>query len=283
MSTRVPVKSILKTQPKPAQQAVISPDQDKADRDRHNYNLALAHAHRIQEQKDWDARILKVIEVLLEYPAATVPTAQEAETLAKLLQPFQPSDLDALVEERVVDGKCGYALCAKRPRSLTLGREALWRAGEQGKDFCSAACERKTAGVKAQLSELPASEREGVHPRIVLDEPALMPTMGSQPVGVKRVAVANGQEAEELAQERGEGAASWKPKQVMSDRIVEKAATTFKPLSGLHDAGVSHTAIEGYEPTGRIKDKKRGHGFDGDSEEEEDELDAEEHDDEDDG
>jgi len=254
MTTRVPVKSILKTQ---TTQPADNQDQEKADRDAHNYALALSHAHRIQDQKDWDARILLAIEVLLDYPRQPDFTAEEAETFTKLVQPFQPSDLDALVEERVADGKCGYVLCAKQPRRITMGKDAEWRVGKGGQDFCSTKCAKKSAYVKTQLSELPASERDGVHPRIVLDEASLhiSPPLHQS---VAHAAVAKHLDQEELAQERNDDTRSFRPKQVMTDRIVEKAATTYKPLSGLSAAAVSSTAIEGYEPTGRVKFAKGG-------------------------
>ncbi|KAK3072197.1 hypothetical protein LTR53_007268 [Teratosphaeriaceae sp. CCFEE 6253] len=289
MTTRVPVKSILKTQPKSQQEATLPLDQEKLDRDRHNYNLALQHAHRIQDQKDWDARILKAIEVLVDYPSTTPFTAEEANNFVTLVQPFQPSDLDALVEERVVNDRCGYALCAKPPRSATLGKDAEWRAGKAGKDFCSLNCAKKSAYVKAQLSEVPASEREpGVQPRVELHEDD-RPATPDQSAGVglaaarrQQVSVAKREGDDELAVERGEQVTSFRPKQVMSDRIVEKAKTTFKPLSSVHGATVSHTAIEGYEPKERTRFVRGALNDSDDSDVEDEEADALGEDDDDD-
>ncbi|KAK3114105.1 hypothetical protein LTR53_007890 [Teratosphaeriaceae sp. CCFEE 6253] len=289
MTTRVPVKSILKTQPKPQHEATLPPDQEKVDRDRYNYKLALQHAHRIQDQKNWDARILKAIEVLVDYPSTTLFTAEEANNFAKLVQPFQPSDLDALVEERVVNTRCGYALCAKPPRSVTLGKDAEWRAGKAGKDFCSLKCAKKSAYVKAQLSEVPASEREpGVQPRVELhedDRPAAPEHLAEDGLAAARrqqISVAEREGAEDLAMERGEQATSFRPKQVMSDRIVEKAKTTFKPLSRFHGATVSHTAVEGYKPKERTQTARATLNDSDGSDVEEEEADALGEDDDDD-
>ncbi|KAK0289136.1 hypothetical protein LTR54_011688 [Friedmanniomyces endolithicus] len=242
MATRVPVRSILKNQPKPTA-PTTTPEALQAEKDRHNYALALQHAHRIQDQKDWDLRILHAIEVLLDYPSSTPATAQEANNFVSLVRLFQPSDLDALVEERVIDGKCGYALCANKPRCVTMGREAEWRS----------------MGVRAQLSVIPAWEREaGCHPVIVLheDDRALVAGRRSAVPGNSAMttnpptvaAKSKHVDDDDLALERGEKATSFRPRQVMTDRIVEKAVPTYKPLSSVSGTVVSSTAIEGYEP-----------------------------------
>ena len=253
MATRVPVKSILKIQPKPTA-PTTTPEALQAEKDRHNYALALQHAHRIQDQKDWDLRILHAIEVLLDYPSSTPVTVQEASNFVSLVRLFQPSDLDALVEERVIDRKCGYALCANKPRCVTMGREAEWRVGKGEAGFCSKVCARKSMDVRAQLSVVPAWEREaGYHPvvslhgddRAVIAGPGLNAmTVDQQPMAKK----SNHADDDDLALERGEKATSFRPRQVMTDRIVEKAVPTYKPLSSVSGAVVSSTAIEGYEP-----------------------------------
>ncbi|TKA82935.1 hypothetical protein B0A55_01297 [Friedmanniomyces simplex] len=256
MTTRVPVKSILKTQPKPA--PTSTPEAIQAEKDRHNYALALQHAHRIQDQKDWELRILNAIEVLLDYPSAPLFSPQEANTFASLVRLFQPSDLDALVEERVIDGKCGYALCANPPRCVTIGEEAEWRVGKADAAFCLRGCARKSMSVRGQLNVVPAWERPaGTHPVVGLHEDdrpqgASQSTTGRKPDAAEsqKVMVANAKHVDddELALERGEKATSFRPKQVMTDRIVEKAMPTYKPLSSVSGAVVSSTAIEGYEP-----------------------------------
>ncbi|KAK5695765.1 hypothetical protein LTR17_024413 [Elasticomyces elasticus] len=269
MATRVPVKSILKHQNSTTPR--LTPEETQAEKDRHNYAIALAHAHRIQDQKDWEARILEAIEVLIEYPSGTPFTSEEANSFTTLVQHFQPSDLDALIEERVIDRKCGYALCGNAPRSVTMGREVEWKVGKGGKDFCSKTCARKSAYVKTQLSEIPAWERQpGVHPTVILhadDRSKVDPQPQSKNVqkeSQQSVATAKLKNDNELALERGEQAASFRPKQVMTDRIVEKAATVYKPLSSMSGAIISSTAIEGYEPRG-VKPKAGGEKDDSDS------------------
>ncbi|KAK0855033.1 hypothetical protein LTS02_011235 [Friedmanniomyces endolithicus] len=186
MATRVPVKSILKIQPKPTA-PTTTPEALQAEKDRHNYALALQHAHRIQDQKDWDLRILHAIEVLLDYPSSTPVTVQEASNFVSLVRLFQPSDLDALVEERVIDRKCGAVIAGPGLNAMTVDQQPMAKKSNHADD-------------------------------------------------------------DDLALERGEKATSFRPRQVMTDRIVEKAVPTYKPLSSVSGAVVSSTAIEGYEP-----------------------------------
>ncbi|KAK5695091.1 hypothetical protein LTR17_024640 [Elasticomyces elasticus] len=274
MATRVPVKSILKHQNSTTPR--LTPEETQAEKDRHNYAIALAHAHRIQDQKDWEARILKAIEVLIEYPSSTPFTSEEGNNFTTLVQHFQPSDLDALIEERVIDRKCGHALCGNAPRSVTMGREVEWKVGKGGRDFCTKTCARKSAYVKTQLSEIPAWERQpGVHPTVILhedDRSKVDPQPQSKNLekeSQQSAATAKLNNDNELALERGEQAASFRPKQVMTDRIVEKAATVYKPLSSMSGAIISSTAIEGYEPRG-VKPKAGGEKDDSDSNDEDD-------------
>ncbi|KAK3678345.1 hypothetical protein LTR78_001642 [Recurvomyces mirabilis] len=252
MAFKVPVKSILK-QPGPR------PDEAEAKsaRDQKNYTLALQHARKIQAQKDWQIRIVNAIQVLLDYPTTSHQTGDEvdASKFIVLIQPFQPSDLDALIEERVVDGKCGWPLCSNEPRSVSLGKDAEWKVGKFKMGFCSNACAKKMAFVKTQLSEIPVWERDpGISISITL--PDVVGVVA--PVTKDDSSVPNGNydvanAIHELALERGEKATSFRPNQVMLDQIVEKAGVVHKPLSGVHGADVSSTAIEGYEP--RVKTK----------------------------
>lgn len=282
MATRVPVKSILKQQPQHSKPTPANEEKAKAERDSHNYNIALQHAYRIQHQKDWQAAIISSIETLLDYPSGSAISPEEATKFIKSVQHFQPGDLDALVEERRIDGRCGYTLCTNPPRAVTVVKGSEWKLGKGAADFCSNECARKSAYVKAQLSEVPAWERgPGFRMRILLPESDQFvndaTTAGPKMVGGKQ-SVAD--DLKELALERGEKPTSFKPKQVMTDKIVEKPLTTHKPLSSVHDATVSHTAIEGYEP--RVKLKGKGGEWGDDSDEEDEEGHHAEDDDEDD-
>ena len=251
MAARVPVKSILRKQPKAKSEP--SEADAKAEKDRRNLDIALQHAHLIQHQKDIQAKILSAIEILLDFPSATKSTSEDAIKYPILVQPFQPSDLDALVEERRVASKCGYVLCSNVPRVISMGESAMWKLGKSGGDYCSNVCMRKSFYVKTQLSEVPAWERDPSYQvKVVLheDDRPQTATPQKQTLGRQHVLPAD---AQELAAERGETSTSFRPKQVMADRIVEKREVSYKPLSSVEAAAVSHTAIEGYEPKGIAK------------------------------
>lgn len=266
------MKSILKqqpTQPKPTDE-----DEAKAEKDRHNLNLALQHAYLIQHQKDVEAQILGAVETLIDLPSSPTFTAEEAKIFTTLVRQFQPSDLDALAEERRIDGRCGYALCSNAPRSSKLGENASWKLSKGASDFCSAACTRKSLYVKTQLSEVPAWERDPTRTVAIKLHEDDRPVEDSTPVA--RISAAKQQVANDhadLALERGEKTASLRPKQVMTDRIVEKRTVTHKPLSSLNSTTVSHIAIEGYEPRQRTTSSGRRAESD-DTDEDNDDEDA---------
>ncbi|KAK4544078.1 hypothetical protein LTR36_004576 [Oleoguttula mirabilis] len=271
MATKVPVKSILK---QPAPPKPTDEDKAKAEKDRHNLNLALQHAYLIQHQKDVQAQILTSIETLLDLPSSPIFTAQDANTLISLVQQFQPSDLDALAEERRIDGRCGYALCANAPRYAKLGESASWKLSKGASDFCSAACARKSLYVKTQLGEVPAWERDPTRTLTIKLHQDDRPVEDQAPDGKSRVSgrqVAN--DGNDLALERGEKTASLRPAQVMTDRIVEKRTVAHKPLSSLSNTAVSHTAIEGYEPRRTALSGKREDSDDSDDDDNDDDHD----------
>ena len=245
MATRLPAKSILKQAPSEPKLTLSDEEKAKVERDRRNLSIALHHANRIQQQKDVQAQILSNIETLLDYPANETPTAAESLQFASLVQPFQPSDFDSLVEERRIDRKCGYALCSNAPRAATMGSSAAWKLKGHGtEDYCSNACLRKALYVKSQLSEVPAWERDPAQlPQIVLeggDATHDGPRSQAQDLGGNK---------DELALERGETASSFRPGQVMTSNVVEKATVVHKPTGIVKRTTSSHTAIEGYEPT----------------------------------
>lgn len=249
MATRLPAKSILKQEPPDPKPTLSDEQKAQAERNCRNMSIALHHATRIQHQKDTQAQILANIETLLDYPIVSAPTTSDASFVA-LVHPFQPSDFDSLVEERRIDGKCGYALCPNAPRSVTMGSSAAWKLKGQGaEDYCSNNCLRKALYVKSQLSEVPAWEREPEQqPHIVLqDGDASSPsaTAGASRNGNRELSARNG----ELALERGEAVSSFRPGEVMTSDVVEKATVSHKPSVAVNHSGASHTAIEGYEPT----------------------------------
>ncbi|KAI7278574.1 hypothetical protein KC345_g5905 [Hortaea werneckii] len=264
MSTKVPVKSILKQQSSNGNNPTDE-QQTKAQKDRDNLKLALKHANLIQHQKDVQALILRCIETLLDFPPSP-PTAEQqtaASQFRDAVTLFQPGDYDDLIEERRIDARCGYALCKREPRISTVGDSASWKFPKGAADYCSNSCWKKSLHVKTQLSEVPVWERDPRVPVIVKlpdeDEPQPNPGRGLEGKDDRHAqragpVIAGPVEQEELALERGEKAASFRPAQVMQDRIVEKRETVFKPLSSLDQAQISSTGIEGYVPKRKGQD-----------------------------
>jgi hypothetical protein len=259
MNTRVPAKSILKQSSQPAQVELSDEAVLKAAQDKKHLNIALQHAYLMQHQRDLSSQILAAIETLLDFPATSIPTSDEAKQFVDLASHLQPLNVDELVEERQIDRKCGYALCAKEPRSRSLGEAAKWKLGEENAAFCSKLCKQKTKFVQAQLLETPAWERiPGQQPALVLHEadrhllPDIEPRIEHHQVQQKVA------DRDELAMERGEAGTSFRPNQVMTDMIVEKTPSTGKARVASKVKFASATAVEGYEPKTKTKTKKSG-------------------------
>ena len=134
------------------------------------------HAILLQHRKDLEAQILNATEKLLELPASDAdpsrPSHEDADFVLTLLRPFQPSDLDALVEERNINRKCGYVLCPYRNRKQQTqanyrivcgkgkGADALKIVEKEKLErWCSDDCERRTLYIIVQLSDEPAWTR----------------------------------------------------------------------------------------------------------------------------
>ncbi|KAF7189335.1 putative RNA polymerase II subunit B1 CTD phosphatase rtr1 [Pseudocercospora fuligena] len=253
-SSTLPVKSILK-QPKRKTPVVTDEQKAQAEKDRKNLNIALAHAYRIQHQKDAEAQILNSITFLIDLPATSAFTSKEAITFVQHVRIFQPSDFDSLVEERRIDGRCGYTLCLSKPRIQTMGTSAEWKLKKGMSDYCSNECAKKNLFIKTQLSEVPAWERAPEQqPEIQLhaddrppdDDTAVRRANRAARVDAWRQKVAD---EKDLAAERGETTTSFRPKQVMADGIVEKQPSKKPPRAPdadeiERDAG----AIEGFRP-----------------------------------
>src|SRR5579862_7015950 len=196
-------KSILKPPKRPS----TSPSASKEERDR---ETAIYHAEIIQQRKDLELLILNSTEALIDFPSpATIdpadPHHDDASAVRSLLVPFQPSDYDGLVQERNIEGKCGYVLCP-HARSLqdTKAQFRILHVGRQEgglkivprehlEKWCSEACQRRAMYVRVQLSEEPAWMREAMATEIVfLDE-----------VERKQNAEAGDQQINQLAKEVG--------------------------------------------------------------------------------
>lgn len=302
MATKVPPKSILKQRTPQKPHEPTDEEKAKAEEDRRNMSIALNHANKLQIQKKIELLIVKNIERLLDLPTpastiqhsldastATQPSShppdgsslssQDATLLITLIHPFQPSDFASLIEERRINGSCGWTLCPKPPRSEALGSSAAWKLKGKGMgDFCSTGCVRKSLYVKAQLSEVPAWERRGGEQAVVvLPSGDGLGGDGKADGGMRAVSaggegVAN-QGSLALATERGEDIASFRPRQVMRDSVVEKAQSTSStlpapPQLAVKANGARGGAIEGYE----AKFSARRKDGDGDDESEDDDV-----------
>jgi hypothetical protein len=260
---KAPGKSILK-QPTSTPAAATSPataEEDDASakalaeaaaQKKRHFDIAIKHALLIDHQRKTQDQVLNHIELLLDFPRASEPTAQDATQFLQLVSIFQPSNFDELVEERRIDRKCGYALCANEPRALHLRESETWKLKKGAADWCSNDCMRKGFYIKAQLGEVPAWQRvPGQQAPIILheDDRHLAPVTTAESDEAKtrhvqkRVA-----ERSELALERGEQAVSLRPDQVMTDFIVEKTPSARPVQTASKVKFASATAIEGYEP-----------------------------------
>ncbi|KAI5242796.1 hypothetical protein E4T43_04565 [Aureobasidium subglaciale] len=253
-------KSILKktsrseTQPQPS--ISIKP---KSDSERKRLETAIQHAHLIQEQKSILAKNLDYIEELSEYPSSsTVAAATDVEVrnFLNYMISFQPSDYDALIEERHVNGRCGYTLCPNPPRTKpTL--KAPWLRNRV-ENWCSDGCAKKALYVKAQLDETPAWERRAgnKNPLVLYDEKKSVvqgeATQMQLPVREKpKLRVAD---EKELAYERGEVSRveDEKMDKVLKMEVLENKtiSSVMPPTQTSFADSALHDLIEGYQPRG---------------------------------
>lgn len=206
-------KSILKRPSYPATTNSSSAMEDR------NREVALYHANLIQQRKDVELTILLSMETLIDYPLsaqpASSPSADDIQTFKDLLQPFQPSDYDELVQERNINNRCGYALCPlPRKTDGAGGTYRLLGMSGKAKDFkvvrreetekwCSRECARRALYVRVQLSHRPAWERGDAPIEIELraepqsEEDRVADRMAQMDLGAA-------QNAEDLARERGD-------------------------------------------------------------------------------
>jgi len=226
MATNNMPKSILKKTAYPAPASRTDGEKTKAERD---LEVALYHANLIQHQKDIGWEILESMEALIEYPLApppydaSNPSPIDVRNFKAMLQPYQPSDYDAMIVERNINDHCGYALCRNKNKKDGVGGK-FRIIGKKGQDFkvveraelekwCSKECARRALYVRVQLSESPAWERNGYGEASIdlLDEPKseedITEKLGKMDLdkvedGVKR------QDAMNLALERGDKTSS---------------------------------------------------------------------------
>ncbi|KAI9760277.1 MAG: 40S ribosomal protein S17 [Chaenotheca gracillima] len=167
-TTSPPIKSILKK----------SQDSTAKTREEQNRETAIYHARLIQQRKDAEEEILTATETLLDFPSPlttdpSCPATSDVKRFKELLEPFQPSDYDALIQERSIDGRCGYVLCP-HPRQRHDSRGKLRILGgkrnqsfrvvprEKLEQWCSEDCAKRGLYVRVQLSEEPAWVRRSL-------------------------------------------------------------------------------------------------------------------------
>lgn len=271
------LKSILK---KSANSTTIpSPPAAISQEDR-NRETALHHARLIQQRKDIERLILTSTERLLDLPSNPVsdpahPSPTEAAQVKELLKPFQPSDYDSLIEERNIDGKCGYVLCP-RPyiRQNTSAKFRILQGKGKGHDalkvvkrqkleqWCSEECAKRALYVRVQLSEVPAWTRSAsVGDNIQLRSEKHDAAEGTTPLiaGGQRLGLHSSQAGlsdamKNLALERGDSKAPSETSGPINVAIKENDATAGKlplppSISDTHEDRLARGySVEGYTP-----------------------------------
>lgn len=152
-----------------------TPPKTKAEVER----IALHHARIIQQQKDIQTEVFEAVDALTDFPvtrdagfSSSNPAPSDVAQFEQLVRLFQPGDYDNLIEERNIQGRCGYALCANPKRSYRGGGEfkfvnknkadfGIVRRAEL-EQWCSDKCARRALYIKVQLNETPAWERVGL-------------------------------------------------------------------------------------------------------------------------
>lgn len=176
MPTNQPLRSILKNPPtsKLANElAQESTSKEASSKSALHRQTALHHASQLQAQKDHSLFILSAVEQLLDLPGApkaspSHPSSEDKALFLRLVSSFQPSEYDALIEERNISGICGYVLCARAPsRDHNRGAKLRIVAGARKKEalkvvnakelekWCSDDCAKRDMWVRLQLDEEP--------------------------------------------------------------------------------------------------------------------------------
>ncbi|RDW90696.1 Rtr1/RPAP2 family protein phosphatase [Aspergillus mulundensis] len=172
------------SKPSSARRSPLKPKQkpSKPQTDPRHLAIALHHAHRIQAQKNAQDLILDRILELLTIPSSpsadpAAPSAEDAHKFKAALVPFQPADYDNLIQERNIEGLCGYGLCPHEHRQensrgafrITWGARGSGPRGrgremnivpkEQYEMWCSDECAERAMYIRVQLAAEPVWER----------------------------------------------------------------------------------------------------------------------------
>lgn len=244
-----------------------------------NRETALYHANLIQERKIVLAEIFKSTETLLDFPRSSMSDARHPAELdiievKNLLRTFQPSDYDSLVEERIIDNKCGYVLCP-RPKRLELtnakyrilhrkshGAASLKVVERQELErWCSEECGKRALHIRVQLDEEPAWARSagsgGIElleedvskQRLVVEGYSGEISQNSSIDHEKESLIAN---LKALADERGDRGVHAGPSRLIKLAIREKEKTRdeqFDPRDPVQNTSNNlGGSIEGYNP-----------------------------------
>ncbi|KAH9883161.1 hypothetical protein J1614_000017 [Plenodomus biglobosus] len=303
----MPPKSILKKTATAV--STNAPPARTAPNPRH-LDVAIHHANILEERKRVEAAVLDAIITLMDFPLtpnadATRPSASDAQLFVERVKLFQPADYDALIEERNISDKCGYALCSNpRMKARSTARKQFIDT-DRGVEivdrkvlevWCSNDCAKRALYVKVQLNEEPAWLRQagyGDTIELMVDNSEeadrALPLRLKQDDGVANANedddddddVAAAWKAQEeamadLALERGE-----QPSQLtkansglVKDEIMERATSTAAPKPPTlvaQDMEDTTMAIEGHVPR---RDRKRD---DDDDDDEDDAQDWDKH------
>lgn len=169
-----------------ARRSPLKPKQkgSKPETDPRHLAIALHHAHRIQAQKDAKDLILDRILELVTLPSSpsadpAAPSTEDTQKFKTALIPFQPADYDNLIQERNIEGICGYGLCPHEHRKensrgtfrITWGARGSGPGGrgrdmnivpkEQFEMWCSDECAERAMYIQVQLAADPVWERRG--------------------------------------------------------------------------------------------------------------------------
>ena len=251
----MPPKSILKKT-----SASTKPAATKTREERHR-EIALHHAYLIQDRKDAEAAILSAIESLIDYPTTSAstsahPSSEDVDEFTKLIYPFTPSDYDELIEERRIDGRCGYVFCAEKPKVTAKGGKLKIVNGgkivdrSRAESWCSDICAKRALFVKVQLMETPVWERRagkgGVDIEILTEE--------SERRMEGREGLDAGEEElegkmRELELERGDEGKPARKTGMILESIVEKGDVK-APKAPKQSEGLGEL-VEGYLPKGK--------------------------------
>ncbi|KAL8973814.1 MAG: hypothetical protein Q9197_001947 [Variospora fuerteventurae] len=274
-----PRKSILKPSSTASKDASTSPTPSREERNR---QAALHHANLLQYRKDIEARNLSSTETLLDLPSSPSATSQQPstadfQTVKDALRTFQPSEFDALVEERNIDRRCGYMLCSQNNRRQDHGGKYRIVTGKREIDFkvvdpkdlgrwCSDECGKMALYLRVQLSKEPAWTRDWQ-----ADKPLELYNEGERSAkrhdigqSISSIVVTAEEGRRENMQERMKDLAVERGDRTNIDRVSTKVAIRVKenehggrrtPRPPSREDG-EEGAIEGYIPKGKHGTKR---------------------------